>query len=272
MTPRVAIAGSGVAGLACAVALAPRADTVVLERLPVAGGEHWSEPLEAQLVAQAQVAGTRFALGTQAVRWNGTRLLALGQENALLDADALVVATGHRPFTRGELAIGGPRCGGILPATVALHLVHHGVRLGRRPIVVGGSSAALALARRIGASVVAPSGLGGEPGVPVYENARPLAVAGFPRITALVTSLPDGGTVRLDCDALVLAEGRVPYRNVDGAVLAGPGVVFAQPGGRARDDTATEAAGRAAAEQALVLGAEEREPEELELRIGGPAP
>ena len=268
MRPRVAIAGSGVAGLACAAALGRAAETSVLERLPVAGGEHWQEPLVARLVADARAVGARFVLATQAVRWDGRRLLALGEESAVLDADALVVATGHRPLTRAELGIVGPRCGGIVPASVALHLVHHRVVLGRRPVVVGGAPDALALAGRIGAAVVAPGGLDADPPAPAYE-ARPVAVDGFPRITALHAELRDGRRIRLDCDALVLAEGRVPYRNVDGAVLGGPGVAFAQPGGRARDDAATEAAGRAAAEQALVAAGEERPARELQLRIGG---
>jgi hypothetical protein len=268
--PSVAIAGSGVAGLACAAAIGRRADAIVVERLPVAGGERWQEPLVARLVAEARAAGARFLLGTQAVRWDGRHVLALGQESAVLDADALVVATGHRPFTRAELGIVGPRCGGIVPATVALHLVHHRVVLGRSPVVVGGSREALGLARRIGASVVAPSGLDDDPGVPAYEGARPLRVEGFPRVTALLAELADGRRFRLWCDALVLAEGRVPYRNVDGAVLDGPALVFAQPGGRGRDDAVTEAAGRAAAELALPLAAEERVQQDLELRIGGP--
>ena len=272
MKPRVAVAGSGVAGLACAGALAGRAETVVLERLPVAGGEHWSEPLVARLVVRAERAATRFALGTQAVRWDGRRLVALGQESAVLELDALVVATGHRPFTRAELGIDGPRCGGILPAPVALHLLRHHVVLGRRPIVVGRSPEALALARRMGASVVAPAGTDGVRGVRIYEGARPVAVEGFPRINALLVALADGSRVRLDCDVLVLAEGRVPYRNIDGAVLGGPAVAFAQPGGRSRDGAATEAAGRAAAAHALALAPAERAAAEPQLRIGGPTP
>ena len=270
MKPRVAIVGSGVAGLACAAALGSRAEALVLERLPLAGGEHWREPLVARLAAAARATGARFSLGTQALRWDGRRVLAVGMESAAREADALVVATGHRPLTRAELGLVGPRCGGVVPVTVALHLVHHGVVLGRRPVVVGGSADALVFASRLRARVVAPGGAAIDPGVPVLDRARPVAIEGFPRIAALLVELPDGSASRLDCDALVLAEGRVPYRNVDGAVLGSPGVAFAQPGGRERDDGATEAAGRAAAEQALALAREPRERQDLELRIGGP--
>lgn len=270
MRPSIAVAGSGVAGLACAAALRRRGEAVVLERLPVAGGEQWQESLVARLVAEARASGARFLLGTQAVRWDGRRLLALGQESAIVEADALVIATGHRPLTRAELGIVGPRCGGIVPATVALHLVHHGVVLGRRPVVVGGSAEALALARRIGAAVLVSGGLDEHPGVQAYDRSRAVAVEGFPRITGVLVERADRSRFRVECDALVLAEGRAPYRNVDGAVLGGPGVVFAQPAGRARDDAATEAAGRAAAERALAVAREERSSQEPELRIGAP--
>lgn len=279
MRPRVAIAGSGLAGLACAAALAERAEVTVYERLPVAGGERWEDPRHAKLAGMARASGAHLALGTQAIRWDGRAVLAVGQAGGLGPAGALVVATGHRPLTMAELGIAGPRCGGIVPATVAEHLVGHRVRLGRRPLVVGGGAAALTLAAALAAqgcdavTLLAPDGPGpaaAPPGVEIHAGARPALVEGEARVSALVAERPGAAPLRLECDALVLAHGRVPYRNVDGAVGPAPGVAFAQPGAEPPDGPAIEAAGHAAAGEALTLAAEPREPFSYSLRTGGP--
>lgn len=266
------------AGLACAAELAGRADCVIFERLPVAGGEHWEDVAVSRLVAAARQGGARFATGTQTVRWNGDSVLALGQEGGEVEADAIVIATGHRPLTRAELGLAGPRCGGVLPVTVALHLLHHGVRLGQRPAVVGAGEQALDAARAIlsgGAAAVtllAPDGPPGAdlpPGLDLHAGARPLRVEGEGRISAVEAESAGGERLRVECDALVLAHGRLPYRNVDGAVFEGPAVVYAQPGTDPPDGPATEAAGRAAARRALELDAA---PVHFDYppRIGGP--
>ncbi len=278
--PRVVIAGSGLAGLACAVALAGRAECAVFERLPVIGGEDWADERLAQLVRRAAAAGVQFVAGTQAVRWDGRSLLAVGQRTRQLDADVLVVATGHRPLTRAELGIQGVRCGGILPVTVALHLLRHRVSLGHAPLVIGGggwaSQAVSALldspARHV--TVLAPDGvlapLAGPPRVDVHPGARPVGIGGGDRVSVVEAVTPSGESVRHPCDAVVLAHGLVPYRNIDGAIDNGPGIVFAQAGSDRADDNTAETVGRVAAEQALDLVGRERTVQELTLRIGGP--
>jgi hypothetical protein len=76
------------------------------------------------------------------------------------------------------------------------------------------------------------------------RKATPVAVEGGPRVSALRLH----GGERVECDALVLAHGLVPLRNVDGAVWEGARTVYAQPA----DDPATvPAAQRAGAAAAL---------------------
>ena len=55
------------------------------------------------------------------------------------------------------------------------------------------------------------------------------------------------------CDAVVLADGLVPLRNVDGAVLDGVRTVYAQPCDDFGSIAAAEEAGRRAARDALEM-------------------
>ena len=63
------------------------------------------------------------------------------------------------------------------------------------------------------------------------RTAAPVAVEGAARVAALRL---DGGE-RVECDALVLAHGLAPLRNVDGAVWEGARTVYAQPAGDPTD-------------------------------------
>jgi len=208
--PRIAVAGAGEAGLACALALAPagRVSVTVYERL--------DPPRPAALAQAAADAGVRLVVATQAIRWLGDAVVAAGDTTGTFAADGLVVATGHRPLTRTECGIAGTRCGGVLAAPVARRLLTEGVVIGREVVVAGRDWWDDEDARRLAAT--------GARSVPVDEVAE---IEGMPRISA-VTARRDGRLERLECDALVLARGRVPHRTIDGAVLDAPGVVFAQ--------------------------------------------
>jgi hypothetical protein len=253
--PHIAVAGSGLSGLHTAVQLAPSADVTVYERLPVAGGEHWEDPSHARLIAEAQRLGVRFAPGTQVLRWEGDRLLAVGTFGGTVAADALVVATGHRPPTRADLRIDGHRCAGVVPATLALHLLHQGVRLGTEVVIAGDAPWAHECVRLMkDASVRWISG----------PSARITATHGMPRITGV--TVVDGDDVeQIACDCLILAGPPLPYRNVDGAVLDDDPAVFAQgPGDHAQ-------IGQRAAREALALAQNEsRTRIAVEPRIGQP--
>ena len=263
------------AGLSCAAVLAEHADCHVFERLPVPGGEAWEEPGVAACANAAARAGMRFLGGTQVVRFHDDRLLAVGQHSTSARFAALVVATGHRPLTRTELGIRGPRCAGVLPATVAAHLVRHGVGLGRVAVVGDGRALPFVtelLARGHDRVTLVlpdgrPDGLRRSSALELYEDVRPVDLGGSARVEWLGLA-PAGAPVqhRIRCDSVVLAYGRVPYRNVEGAVFDAPRVVFAQAADGSSDDERSEAAGLAAAQDVLRLADEACAPEPLRAR------
>jgi thioredoxin reductase len=259
MAEVVAVVGAGLTGLSCAQALAGGAQPVVIDRIPVAGGVHgWDTPETRSAVAAAEKAGAELHLGETAIRWDGRELVVMGQDGVRrIAAAALVVASGARPLSRAELGLAGPRPAGILPATVACHLSETGLRVGSQPVVIGGGDwASRAISRLLEAGaesvqVVAPDGplraLPEDPRVHV-RSGTPLAVEGSARVTAIVTD-----NARVPCDAVVLAHGLTPLRNVDGAVWDGQRTVYAQTLDDPMTVDAAMAGGRLAAEAAADL-------------------
>jgi hypothetical protein len=247
----VAVVGAGITGLACAARLAAEIRVRVVDRIPVAGGVHgWDAPETAALERAARAAGAGLHLGVTATRWEDGVLTAVGPAGVLrIEAAALVVAAGTRPRTRAELGLAGDRPAGVLPAPVACHLAENGLLAGLRPCVVGGGDWAeracvrLLEAGALGVTVVAPAGV--QRRLPaearVLEGIQPTAVEGGARVRAL-----RAGDTCIDCDAIVLAHGLVPLRNVDGAVRDGTATVYVQP----VSDPGSVAAARAAGERA----------------------
>ena len=248
----MAVVGAGVAGLAAAQELAARADVVVLDRLPVPGGVlPYDHAAVRTLAGRCEAAGVRWLLGTTAVRWEAGRLLAVGPQGIeWLDAGRLVFAGGCRPATAAELPVAGPRLAGVLPAPVAIHLAEAKVTLGRRVAIVGAGDWAQAARHAIAGQrsrvtvVSTRGGLGGssprgqhsEPvaseafeGDSLFNGWTPVAVAGRGRVSELVLERAGQRHV-LDCDAVILAAGARPLRNVDGAIFEpAPGVTYVQP-------------------------------------------
>lgn len=255
MIEAVAIVGAGLTGLGCAASLPDGIRPVIVDRIPVAGGVHgWDNDQTRTAAAAAAARGAVFHLGETAIRWDGEELLVMGQDGARrIRARALVVAAGSRPLGRAELGLAGSRPAGILAATVACHLSETGLLAGRRPAVVGGGDwAARAVGELLHAgaervSLVAPAGLlrsfPESPAV-LIRSGVPVAVEGAARVSALRLQ----GGDRVECDALVLAHGLAPLRNVDGAVWEGARTIYAQPG----DDPATVADAQAAGSAAAV--------------------
>jgi hypothetical protein len=234
----VAIVGAGATGLACAAALGPSA--VVVDRIPVCGGILGFDHADTRrLEAAARTAGATLHLGETAVTWDGAELVAMGQDGVRrIRAGCLVIASGARPRNRAELRIDGDRTHGVVSATVACHLAETGVVVGRRPAIVGDGD----WARR------AEHELRHAGADPVRVTGRAIAIRGSDRVAELVC---DDGTVA--CDAVVLADGLVPLRNVDGAVVDGVRTVYAQPCDEFGSIAAAEEAGRRAARDALEM-------------------
>jgi hypothetical protein len=231
VTGRVVIVGAGATGLACAGALAGDYQTVIVDRVPVAGGVlGWRSADTRRLAADASHA--TMLLGATATRWDGQRLTVIGPDRAhQLACDACVVATGARPMNRAELGIAGTRPAGVVAATVAAHLAETGLLVGRHPVIIGGGDWAARVAhglRRAGAKrivVVARQGAARPIDADELITGEPVVlIDGRVRVAAVETSQR-----RVACDAVVLAEGLVAMCNIDGALADEPPIVHAHP-------------------------------------------
>ena len=287
----VVVVGAGPSGLGAATALAASHRTVLVERIPVAGGTAgWDNPTVREMTERASAAGVEFRLGQTAIRWHDGRLTVVGPgTSSHLACAHLFFAGGLRPATLANLAISGARPAGIVPATVAEHLLQTRTRLWTNVAVIGDghwASEIAGRARQLGTRII---GIGASTPWADESHARPTAwsVSGDDRVDALTLvygspdhssaastngSAPDadadtvttsgaaadtpatagdtagherGGAtgsdqdrahqhgdavVRVECDAIVLAQDPIPNRNVDGAVLGtSAGVTFIQP-------------------------------------------
>ena len=228
------VVGAGPSGLGCAIALAVECSVVIVDRLPVSGGQAgWRDPAVRSLVRQAEHAGVEFRLGGTATRWDGERLLvAAPGEIRWNPGHNLFFAGGLRPATAADIGLFGERPAGVLPATVAEHLLAAGVPLWQKPLIVGSGP----WARRVAELV---HGLGGS--IAVTATHKPdwadeavdcngsLEIIGREHVRSARVHTP-AGVQEVDCDALILAGDPRPTRNVEGALQEGdPRVTFVQP-------------------------------------------
>jgi NADPH-dependent 2,4-dienoyl-CoA reductase/sulfur reductase-like enzyme len=233
MAASALVVGAGRSGLLAARMLAREGLAVTLvERLPAAGGQE-PEPAASGLAKAARRAGVDFVLGTLAVSLSGPVVETLGIGGAgSYRPDALVVATGTRPATVGELGVTGDRCAGILPGSAMIHLVESGVLPGWRPVVLGGGDLArhcAELCLRAGAhsvSVVSPAerAFASGRGIDTYDGWRLVSIHGWPRVDHVLIER-DGQIARVTGDAVILAHQRRAMRNIEGAIRDGGLVV-----------------------------------------------
>ncbi|WP_182883248.1 FAD-dependent oxidoreductase [Microbispora sp. H10949] len=233
---RLLVVGAGPSGLGCATELARSGghDVLLIDRVPVAGGESgWDEPEVRELVRAATDAGVEFRFGAAAAVWTDRRLLLTAPGTIRwVEADHLFYAGGLRPATASDLNIVGERPAGVLPATVADHLLSTGVRLWKRAVIVGDGPWAPHIAERIrgaGGHVTAVGAGSPTWADQVVAGGTGLEVLGRDRVHTL--RVVEGTRARdLACDAVILAAGPLPNRNVDGALAEGaPHVTFVQP-------------------------------------------
>jgi len=188
------VVGAGAAGLGAATALAARGAVTVVDRLPVAGGAAgYDRPDVRAAFSSAQRAGVAFMLGATATRWQDGRLLGL---------------VGERPA-------------GVLPVTVAKHLLEAEPSPWSHVVIVGdgpGADQARSLIAAGGGSVTAVRSL----------DWRAAVVSGRRHVTGLRIERRDESQL-LPCDALLLAGDPRPVRNIDGAIADdAENVVFLQ--------------------------------------------
>jgi hypothetical protein len=231
-----AVVGAGPSGLGCAIGLAPHVPVVLVERIPVVGGTAgWDRPDIRDHAASAAALGVELRLGETAIRWSGRRLLVLGPGTCRwVQAQHLFVAAGLRPATAADLGMTGDRPAGVIPATVAEHLLEAGAALWRSVVIVGDGPWAAPVAARasqLGARIIAVGGPAAWADEHL-ERPREWSIVGRDRVRAIRLRYEGAGPTSIDvaCDAVVLAADPVPSRNIDGAVLPGSDhVTFIQP-------------------------------------------
>ncbi len=235
MREHVVVVGAGIAGLAVAAELAGERTITVIDRLPAVGGEcGFEHPVVRSLTAACRAAGASFLLGTTALRWSGGRLLIAAPGSIRwLAADRLVFAGGCRPGTAAELRLAGARLAGVVSATVAIHFLDAGVRLGRNPVILGETDFAAEVAgrfRRTGTPVriVAPEAYAAPADAdewwPGWRGSR---ARGTGRVREIEIARGERREW-LACDAVILADGIRPLRNVDGAIADTDPATFVQ--------------------------------------------
>ncbi len=154
-------------------------------------------------------------------------------------AKAIVLATGCRERTRGNISIPGSRPAGVFTAGVAQNLINvRNVMIGKRVVILGSGDIGLIMARRLtleGANVLAiaeimpePTGLARnisqcvyEFNIPLYVKTTVSKIIGKKKLEAVeLSDLDEEGKVipetarRIDCDALVLSVGLIPENEV----------------------------------------------------------
>jgi D-hydroxyproline dehydrogenase subunit alpha len=233
---RVVIAGAGASGVRCGeLLLNAGVDVSIVERLPAPGGQE-PERETRRMAAKLEKRGAHLILGTLIVSYENGWLITLGVSGEQrMPCDVLVVATGMRPATRGELRITGDRCAGVMPRSAMAHLLEVGVLPGYRPVVSGGGARAIECAEMLlrgGAktvTVVAPvhreADLPAE--VSLYIPYSVERVHGHARVTHVsLVHERNGALADVAADALILAAGERPMLNIEGAIQDTPGVVF----------------------------------------------
>lgn len=249
MSVDVAVVGGGPAGLTAAADLAQHGlNVVVLERESSAGGiprhsDHLgygirdlravlSGPAYARrLVAHATAAGAQIRTDTMVTGWAGDRTLEVTSPRGrdLLDARAVVLATGARERPRPARLIPGDRPSGVYTTGHLQNLVHLAHRtVGSRAVIVGAelvSYSAVLTLRHAGCRTVLMTTEHRSPesytafsaaarlalGVRVATRTRLARIIGSPVLRAVEIENLDTGARRIvDCDTLILTGDWVP--------------------------------------------------------------
>ncbi len=154
----------------------------------------------------------------------------------IVQAKAIVMATGCYERSAGAIQIPGDRCSGIITAgTAQKYLNIHGYLVGKRIVILGSGDIGLIMARRLtleGAKVICVSelmpysnGLNrniaqclNDYNIPLYLSRSVSKVIGKDRLEKVVLSAVDdkmqfipGTEMEIECDTLILSVGLIPY-------------------------------------------------------------
>lgn len=246
----VAIVGGGPAGLTTAAALAPLVDgqVLVIEREADTGGipRHSDHPgygirdlkrfisgpvYARRLTDSARDAGAQLETEAMVTGWSGERRLEVTSPRGrrLVDADAVVLATGARERPRSARLIAGDRPDGVFTTGQLQNLVHlHHAEIGRRAVVVGAelvSWSAVMTLREAGCATVAMTSAYPRseayaafriPGRflmkgPVLTRTRLVGITGKHRVQSVTVENLDTGTrSTLPCDTVVTTGDWIP--------------------------------------------------------------
>lgn len=250
MKVAVAIVGGGPSGLTAAAALAPLVDgeVLVLEREAHTGGiprhsDHLGYGIRdlkrfvtgptyaRRLTDGARDAGARLETEAMVTGWSGERALEITSPRGrrIVEADAIVLATGARERPRPARLIPGDRPDGIYTTGQLQNHVHvHHTAVGRRAVVVGAElvswSAVLTL-REAGCATVAMVSAHRHsesyaafriPGRallrgPVLTRSRVVGIDGKTRVRSVVVEdLDTGARSTIDCDVVVTTGDWIP--------------------------------------------------------------
>ncbi|MFN0282128.1 MAG: NAD(P)/FAD-dependent oxidoreductase [Kineosporiaceae bacterium] len=248
--PRVVVVGAGPAGLTAGTVLAGRVDgeVLVLDREAQAGGiprhsDHTGYGVRdlrrvltgpqyaRRLVDRALEAGVVVSTGATVTGWAGERALDVTSPlgRAVVEAGAVVLATGARERPRAARLVAGDRPAGVYTTGMLQNAVHrYGHPVGNRAVVVGAEavswSAVLTLrhahcepvlmtsrfARPEAFAAFTAAGRLGL-GVPVATSTRVVRVVGRRRVEAVEIEHVTTGRRRLvRCDAVVFTGDWVP--------------------------------------------------------------
>jgi len=246
----VAVVGGGPSGLTAATALAGAVDgeVRVIERERETGGipRHSDHPgyglrdlhrvvsgpaYARRLTASARGAGAVLETEAQVTGWDGERRLLVTSPRGrhVVEADAVVLATGARERPRPARRIPGDRPDGVFTTGQLQNLVHlHHARVGSRAVVVGAelvSWSAVMTLREAGCATVAMVSRYRQAEayaafrawgrvalhVPVRTRSRVVRIEGRSRVEAVVLEdLDTGERSRVECDTVVTTGDWVP--------------------------------------------------------------
>jgi thioredoxin reductase len=246
----VAVVGGGPAGLTAAANLAAlvEGDVLVIERESETGGipRHSDHPgygirdlkrcisgpaYARRLTDNARQAGVRLETEAMVTGWSGPRRLDVTSPRGrrIVEADAVVLATGARERPRPARLIPGDRPDGVYTTGQLQNLVHlHHAKVGTRAVVIGAElvswSAVLTL-RQAGCATVAMTSTyrGAEayaafriPGRALLQErvltgTRVVSINGKDRVAAVVVEHIDTGQRRtIECDTVITTGDWIP--------------------------------------------------------------